>query len=153
MLARATRWDNPRRIHQILWPCAALFWLFLGEGGLLTGTGQVRAVDTQPASGKKESIDAAQPRPKRDTEKQIKAYSGLIALMGIVIAGVGLVSLVVIWAGRLRRQIRKPLPDAEVSLRDFWFLKPPKPTVTRSSLPEVNSSSSQDPPASDQPLP
>lgn len=73
--------------------------------------------------------------PIRPSEKHIKAYSGLAALAGIVIAGLALAALIILWAGRLRRQLRRPLPDCGVRDRDFWFLKPPKPTVTQSSLP------------------
>jgi hypothetical protein len=76
--------------------------------------------------------------PKRPSEKQIKAYSGLAALAGIVICGLALAALTILWAGRLRRQIRRPLPNGVRSERDFWFLKPPKPTVTESSLPDAH---------------
>lgn len=92
----------------------------------------------EPAEG--ESGDDLPPAkiPTRPTEKQIKAYSGLAALAGIVIAGLALAALTILWAGRLRRQLRRPLPECDASGRDFWFLKPPKPTVTQSSLPDAH---------------
>lgn len=77
-------------------------------------------------------------KPKRPSEKQIKAYSGLAALVGIIICGLALSALIILWAGRLRRQLRRPLPNGDHSERDFWFLKPPKPTVTQSSLPDAH---------------
>ena len=71
-------------------------------------------------------------------EKKKKAYIGLAALTGIVIVGVSLGALTILWAGRLRRQLRKSDPEYAAMDRSFWFLKPPKPSVTRSSLPELN---------------
>ena len=71
-------------------------------------------------------------------EKKKRAYLGLAALAGIVIVGVSLGALTILWAGRLRRQLRKSDPDCATVDRSFWFLKPPKPSITRSSLPELN---------------
>ena len=71
-------------------------------------------------------------------EKKKKAYIGLAALAGIVIVGVSLGALTLLWGGRLRRQLRKSDPDCATVDRSFWFLKPPKPSITRSSLPELN---------------
>ncbi|MEK6258513.1 MAG: hypothetical protein AABP62_07815 [Planctomycetota bacterium] len=71
-------------------------------------------------------------------EKKKKAYIGLAALAGIVIVGVSLGALTILWAGRLRRQLRKSDPKYAATERSFWFLKPPKPSITRSSLPELN---------------
>jgi hypothetical protein len=85
--------------------------------------------------------------PNRQTEKQIKAYAGLAALAGIVIVGVALAGLIILWAGRLRRQLRRPLPEADLPDRDFWFLKPPKPTVTNSSLPDSHQPPHDKPPS------
>ena len=86
--------------------------------------------------------------PVRASEKQIKAFSGLAALAGIVISGLALVALIILWAGRLRRQLRRPLPECDAPGRDFWFLKPPKPTVTQSSLPDSHQPPRATPPAS-----
>ncbi|MEI8379735.1 MAG: hypothetical protein WCJ09_06380 [Planctomycetota bacterium] len=98
---------------------------------------------TEPAgkeTAEGESDDNRPPAkiPTRPTQKQIKAYSGLAALAGIVIAGLALAALTILWAGRLRRQLRRPLPECDAPGRDFWFLKPPKPTVTQSSLPDAH---------------
>jgi hypothetical protein len=71
-------------------------------------------------------------------EKKKKAYIGLVALAGIVIVGVALGALTILWAGRLRRQLRQPDPKDLSAERSFWFLKPPKPSINRSSLPELN---------------
>ena len=70
-------------------------------------------------------------------EKKKKAYLGLAALAGIVIVGVSLGALTILWGGRLRRQLRKSDPECAAMDRSFWFLKPPKPSITRSSLPEL----------------
>ena len=71
-------------------------------------------------------------------EKKKKAYIGLAALVGIVIVGVSLGALTILWGSRLRRQLRRSDPECAAMDRSFWFLKPPKPSVTRSSLPELN---------------
>ncbi len=71
-------------------------------------------------------------------EKKKKAFIGLVALAGIVIIGVALGALTIMWGGRLRRQLRKSDPECATMDRSFWFLKPPKPSITRSSLPELN---------------
>ena len=71
-------------------------------------------------------------------EKKKKAYIGLAALAGIVIVGVALGALTILWGGRLRRQLRKSDPECPTMERSFWFLKPPKPRITKSSLPELN---------------
>lgn len=95
-------------------------------------------------AGEPDAADSAPETPspavgaKRASEKQIKAYSGLAALAGIIICGLAMAALIILWAGRLRRQIRRPLPNGERSERDFWFLKPPKPTVAESSLPDAH---------------
>lgn len=71
-------------------------------------------------------------------EKRQKAYIGLLALTGIVILGMALLALTLLWGGRLRRQLRKSDPEIATLDRTFWFLKPPKPSITGSSLPELN---------------
>lgn len=81
-------------------------------------------------------------------EKRKKAYVGLMALAGIVIAGLSLGALTMIWAGRLRRELRRSGSAATARDRTFWFLSPPKPVVTDSSLPEWNRDLNDSPPAS-----
>ncbi len=100
--------------------------------------GMVPVNAAEPEAAAPVSDDPTTVGPKRPSEKQIKAYSGLAALAGIVICGLALAALTILWAGRLRRQIRRPLPNGVRSDRDFWFLKPPKPTVTESSLPDAH---------------
>ena len=100
------------------------------------GTIPAGAAEPQESASKPDDESSPAPVPIRPTERQKKAYSGLAALVGIVIAGLALAALTILWGGRLRRQLRRPLPDADVPTRDFWFLKPPKPTISRSSLPD-----------------
>lgn len=78
----------------------------------------------------------APPTATSPKEKKVKAYAGLFALAGIVIVGLFLLAFTVLWASRLRRQLRRPLPASDPPERDFWFLKPPKAPVQNSSLPE-----------------
>ena len=85
-------------------------------------------------------------------EKKKKAYIGLAALAGIVIAGLSLATLTILWGGRLRRQLRKSDPEIATMDRSFWFLKPPKPSITTSSLPELQRPLDA-PPTSDPPPP
>lgn len=85
------------------------------------------------------SVDESSPvkLTPEQLEKKKKAYIGLAALAGIVIVGVSLGALTILWGGRLRRQLRKSDPECVAMDRSFWFLKPPKPSITRSSLPEL----------------
>ena len=101
----------------------------------------IPASAAEPVDSTSKSADATPvANPNRPTERQLKAQMGLAALVGIVIAGLALAALIVLWAQRLRRQFRRSLPDSDIPHRDFWFLKPPKPIVTKSSLPEAQQS-------------
>lgn len=52
---------------------------------------------------------------------------GMLLLAGIAAAGAALVGLVVLWGVRVRRVLRRPLP--EQSARDnLWYLRPKKET-------------------------
>jgi len=96
------------------------------------GSGPVLSADPPPpADAQVSEAPTSQPssRSSRSEERQIKAISGLAALAGIVIAGLALGALIILWAGRLRRQLRQP-PRDTVPGSDFWFLKPPKPPVS-----------------------
>jgi hypothetical protein len=86
-------------------------------------------------------------------EKKQKAYIGLAALAGIVIVGVALGALTLLWGGRLRRQLRKSDPEFPTVDRSFWFLKPPKPSITKSSLPELKRPFDVPPPQAPPPSP
>lgn len=95
--------------------------------------------DTTPSASATPSVDESPVKlTPEQLEKKKKAYIGLVALSGIVIVGVALGALTIMWAGRLRRQNRKSDPTCAAMDRSFWFLKPPKPSITRSSLPELN---------------
>jgi hypothetical protein len=62
-------------------------------------------------------------------ERQQRAMAGLAAVAGIAIVGVALGTLIILWAGRLRRITREPLPSSRLQ-NEFWFLRPPKPPVS-----------------------
>lgn len=95
--------------------------------------------DAVPSASATPSIDESPIKlTPEQLEKKKKAYIGLVALAGIVIVGVSLGALIILWGGRLRRQLRKSDPECPAMDRSFWFLKPPKPSITRSSLPELN---------------
>ncbi len=91
------------------------------------------------ASSEKTSNEenAPAPRANRLTKPHVKALA-VGALAGILIAGIAMLALVSVLGGRLRRQLRKQLPKSEPVERDFWFLKPPKPTVTESMLSDTH---------------
>ena len=101
--------------------------------------------DEPPAANETVSSQSATPPVEESSvkltpeqlEKKKKAYLGLAALAGIVIVGVALGALTILWGGRLRRQLRKSDPEIAAMDRSFWFLKPPKPSITGSSLPEL----------------
>ncbi len=65
-------------------------------------------------------------------EKRRKASAGFAAIGGIAILGISIITMTMIWARRLRRIARDPLPPQRTAGNDFWFLKPPKPTVDES---------------------
>ena len=121
-----------------------------------------RAVADEPTSSNDVTSPAAATQPgeapfteltPEQLEKRKRAYIGLVAVAGIVIIGVALAALTILWAGRLRRQLRQTDPACAPLDRSFWFLKPPKRLVTRSSLPEQqfpgNSLPPNTPPESD----
>ena len=96
------------------------------------------AHEAAPSAAATSSVDAALVKlTPEQLEKKKRAYIGLVALAGIVIVGVALGALTILWAGRLRRQLRRADPECAPLDRSFWFLRPPKPLVTRSSLPEL----------------
>ena len=86
------------------------------------------------------------PLTPEQLEKKKKAYIGLVAVAGIVVIGVALSALTILWAGRLRRQLRRSDPAYVPLDRSFWFLKPPKRLVTRSSLPDQQRNAGDLPP-------
>lgn len=90
--------------------------------------------------------DVPVPLTPEQLERKKKAYIGLVAVAGIVMIGVALSALTILWAGRLRRQLRKSDPGCPPLDRSFWFLKPPKRLVTRSSLPEQQRAADGPPP-------
>lgn len=81
-------------------------------------------LDAGPADAT--AVENVAPDDEVDERRQ-KALIGLAGVAAIAIIGVTLGAVIILWAGRLRRLNRKPLPDA--SLKDeLWFLKPPKTT-------------------------
>ena len=74
-------------------------------------------------------------------EERNRAYQvGVMMIGGILIAGVGLLALVIIWGHRVRRIARQPLP--KVTQRDeLWFLKHKK---------QEPASSADEPPPNDE---
>lgn len=125
-----SQWGFKFSPRQVAW---VVIWMIAFGSPICPGRSSTMAAAAEGIHG--DSHHVAHPRP---TEKQIKAYLGLAALGGIVIVGIALAALVILWAGRLRRQLRRPLPEAGHPDRDFWFLKPPKPTVTTSALPDAH---------------
>lgn len=152
--------DSPRRpVSQLLFasrPLISALVMGLACASLIYSEAvwpRIVASAAEPEAAAPRQNEDANPTvpPNRPTEKQLKAYSGLAALAGIVIAGLGLGAVIILWAGRLRRQLRRPLPECESASRDFWFLKPPKPTVSDSSLPEWHHQPSHDQPPTGRP--
>jgi len=118
----------------IVWMALVAPWVV----SLSPGVPRLDAAETSAEASEKDSTAAP---ANRNNERQIKVLSGLAALCGILIAGLSLIVFILIWAARLRRQLRRPLPEADPPGRDFWFLKPPRAPVTTSSLPEANPTS------------
>lgn len=98
---------------------------------LITATGTVAqerpeqdmslVVDPEPPA---ETTPQPLARPD-EKERRVKTAAGMAALAGIVIVGIVLGAVIIIWAGRLRRMIREPLPPTGKQ-DPFWFLRPSK---------------------------
>ncbi len=124
-----------RTIHEAL----ILVGLFLGSLGAIDRAWAEAPVAEQASSttGPAAVVNAADPAVPQDPAalldpaeqaKRRRAYAGLMALVGIALAGVLLALGTVVWGRRLRRLNRKPLPSAELK-QDLWFLRPEKPAV------------------------
>lgn len=77
--------------------------------------------------------ESAKPVEYQDDKVRNQAYQvGVLMIGGILIAGVGLISLVMIWGNRMRRIARQPLPT--VAPRDeLWYLKNKKRDQTQNT--------------------
>lgn len=89
--------------------------------------------------------DATEPSPipdpvrvAEDNEKRKKVAIMMSAIGGIVILGIGAIAVLMIWARHLRRVARDRGPLQRTEGNDFWFLKPPKPTVSDSNIGETH---------------
>lgn len=83
------------------------------------------AQEVEPVDAASAPADALDPMNGERQEQRRRAYAGLLALLGIVVAGAAVVGLIILWAGRLRRANRAPLPGAELK-DELWFLRPPR---------------------------
>lgn len=96
-----------------------------------------RVAAADPALSTPANAGENKPAPPKN-RPQVKAYIALAALAGILIVGVALVALILLWGARLRRQLRRPLPECEIPERNFWFLKPPKPKASDAMLSDTH---------------
>lgn len=140
---RSLLWTRPLIVGVLV---LTSFALLSPDERIWQGMVPVHAADDPQAETSEPNAESPPIPSKRMTERQLKAYSGLFALVGILIAGLAMAALIVLWAGRLRRQIRRPLPECGAPVRDFWFLKPPKPSVTETSLPDSHLPLHEQPP-------
>ncbi len=106
----------------------ALVW---GMSGPLTAaqvseTDKSLVVDPAP-----DAAPGSKPPLKPDEkERRIKLTAGLAALAGIAILGIVFAAIIIIWAGRLRRMVREPIPPT--GRQDpFWFLRPEKTVLPK----------------------
>jgi hypothetical protein len=114
---------NLRRCGLSIIGAAVMAALMFGPAVAAQGDPLSEAVEPPGANGLNPVNDAAQ------REKERRVLAGMAAIAGIVIAGVALITLIILWAGRLRRLSRQPLPSSNVR-NEFWFLRPPKPPVS-----------------------
>ena len=88
--------------------------MLFGHTDILAQAPANPVVETQPT-------DEATAQAQREQGRK-RAYAGLMAVVGIAIAGVALLAVTILWGGRLRRENRKPLPTAELK-DELWFLR------------------------------
>ena len=75
------------------------------------------------------------PLTPEQLEKKKKAYIGLVAVAGIVVIGVALSALTILWAGRLRRQLRRSDPACSLPEQQRAADGPPPNTLPDSDSP------------------
>lgn len=96
------------------------------------GFAAIATEEPPPPAAKESAVPQEAPAPIDDPlerDKRRRALAGLAAVAGIAIVGVALVTLTILWARRLRRINRHPLPPTCVK-NEYWFLQPPKPPVS-----------------------
>ena len=125
------------RLMLILIGCSTIF------DARVRGQDHLPSIDTATES-KAEAQPSVDPEKKLDTvhpaeakigiEKRKKVVVGLAAIGGIAIFGIGGIAITMLWARRLRRLARELGPPQKTAGNDFWFLKPPKPTVAEAEI-------------------
>ncbi len=95
------------------------------------------AREASPLTSAAPPVDEPVKLTPQQIEKKRRAALLMLAITGTAIAGLSLAALAILWAGRLRRQLRQPNVRGASTERPFWFLKPSRPSITRSSLPEL----------------
>lgn len=133
----------------ISWPrCGMAFLrvLVLALAGLSASISIADDPVADPASAP--LADAAKPAadkrfPKPDQKKRrLKATAGLMAVAGIAIVGIAFAAVIIIWARRLRRLAREPIPTT--GRQDpFWFLRPEK-TLSPRDTDEIDTANTEE---------
>lgn len=121
--ALATRSDSRLgRSLALLWLLVALLAL-----GLIPPT---------PAFGQAPEVERVEQQVETPEEKQKReaVVAGSLILILVVIAGIGLLAMVLILGRRMRRLTRQTLPGCKPQ-DDLWFLRKPKATEPERSTP------------------
>ncbi|MCX7394087.1 MAG: hypothetical protein NTW75_08155 [Planctomycetales bacterium] len=87
-------------------------------------------------SQKEPLVDALQGKPHPALNKKQKALVAVAGIAAIILVGMSLTAMTIVWAGYLRRVRRQADPTSTALNNSFWFLKPSKPRIDHSSLPE-----------------
>jgi len=96
--------------------------------------------DSNSASSKTQTPDEGDP------QKKLKiVQSALLMLLGIVFVGMVLLSLVILWGVRVRRNAKKSLPTQK-ALDELWYLKPEKKKASAEMVRDADDESGSDDP-------
>lgn len=105
-------------------PCIVLmsFLLWLGIAPFALYADDSESSAAEAKSAEELEGDADESLQKKENHK--KAAAGMMVLVGIALAGVGLLLIIILWGNRLRRISRRPLPSAERG-DELFYLKHP----------------------------
>jgi hypothetical protein len=108
--------------------CLISAWLLLGIGGAVTAA-EVPPPPTSAAAAAEVKAPEAKKRPL-PIHRKVEFLSAILLWLAVLLVGLALLVMVMIWATRLRRSVRRRPPAPSVP-DPFWYLKPRPSAVTQ----------------------